>query len=170
MIFLQLTEQLALLKALLLQLNKEQFNKKIIYLGNASIGGHTRHIIELLQCVMNGYDNGIVDYVNRVRDLSLETNSLPAIKKLDQLIATIIQPDKQLLLVTDCNAEAKTNFAGTTFYREIIYNTEHTIHHLALIRVALREMELPVVDDNFGMAHSTTKFLAAQRTIQNVTV
>jgi hypothetical protein len=167
MIFLQLTEQLKSLKELLHQLDEEQYTKKITYLGNASIGGHTRHVIELLQCVTNGYKNCKVDYVNRVRDLSLETNVTVAIEELELLMEHIFQPDKQLLLVTDCDATGNDIPVSTTFYREIVYNAEHTIHHLALIRVALREMQLPIVDDHFGMAYSTIKFLSAQTSIQN---
>ena len=167
MIFLQLTEQLRSLKELLLQLDKEQYIKKITYLGNASIGGHTRHIIELLKCVTDGYQHCKVDYVNRVRDLSLETNVAIALEELDMLAENIFQPDKQLLLVTDCDATGKAIPVITTFYREIVYNAEHTIHHLALIRVALREMQLSVVDENFGMAYSTIKFLSSKNTIQN---
>jgi hypothetical protein len=162
MIFLQLTQQLKSLSNLLLQLTNEQYGKKIIYLGNASIGAHSRHIIELLQCVTHGYNRDIVDYVNRVRDLSLETDSNLAIKALNDITTHMIQPDKPLQLVTECDAFEKADPVTTTFYREIVYNTEHAIHHLALIRVALREMQLHIVDDNFGMAYSTIKFLAAQ--------
>ena len=72
MIFFQLTEQLKSLQYLLQVLTCQQYNHKSNYLGNASIGGHTRHIIELLQCVTNGYDGGIIDYINRKRNLTLE--------------------------------------------------------------------------------------------------
>jgi hypothetical protein len=42
----------------------------------------------------------------------------------------------------------------------MVYNTEHAIHHLALIKVALIEMQLQVIDENFGMAYSTIKYKA----------
>ena len=41
MIFIQMTEQLKSLSNLLLLLNDRQYNQKIVFLGNASIGGHT---------------------------------------------------------------------------------------------------------------------------------
>ena len=68
MIFIQITEQLKSLSNLLLLLNDRQYNQKIAFLGNASIGGHTRHIIELLKCVTDGYFSGTVDYLNRTRN------------------------------------------------------------------------------------------------------
>ena len=161
MIFEQLTHQLQSLSGLLDSLNDEQFSQKISHLGNASIGGHTRHIIELLQCVIKGYNNNEVDYVNRYRDFNLENNRCKALSAIADLEQQFQLPDKKMFLKTELTEAASTLPVGTTYYREIVYNTEHTIHHLALIKVALLEMKLQLVDDNFGMAYSTIKFKAA---------
>jgi hypothetical protein len=157
MIFIQLSEQLQSLTKLLLSLDNEQYNKKIEHLGNASIGGHTRHIIELLQCAINGYQSGEVDYVNRSRNILLETDRAFAQLTLRQLDDTVRLSDKELALIT----EQKSLNVTTTYFREIVYNTEHTIHHLALIKVAIIEMKLKIVDNNFGMAYSTIKYKAS---------
>ena len=66
MIFQQLSQQLLSLIVLLRSLSNEQYSRKIKHLGNASIGGHTRHIIELIQCVNKGYDSDTIDYLNRI--------------------------------------------------------------------------------------------------------
>jgi hypothetical protein len=157
MIFSLLTQQLQSLSALLLLLSNKQYDQKAAHLGNASIGGHTRHIIELLKCVLNGYEAGTVDYMNRQRNLLLETNRQMALQELDLLTSKITRADKPMYLITECNA-----VVCTTFYREVVYNAEHTVHHLALIKVALREMNLDITHDDFGMAPSTIKYLAAQ--------
>jgi hypothetical protein len=68
MIFQQLSQQLASLKNLIELLDHRQFTQKVEHLGNASIGGHTRHIIELLQCAIDGHHTGTVDYINRKRN------------------------------------------------------------------------------------------------------
>ena len=167
MIFIQMTEQLKSLSNLLLLLNDRQYNKKIVFLGNASIGGHTRHIIELLKCVTDGYNLGKVDYLNRVRDLSLETDKISATEQLTEMTDQVTKHDRQMRLVTETNEEGLMNVVETTYFREIVYNTEHAIHHLALIRVALREMKLDIVDDDFGMAYSTIKYVSTQDKIQN---
>ncbi len=167
MIFIQMTEQLKSLSNLLLLLNDRQYNKKIVFLGNASIGGHTRHIIELLKCVTDGYNLGKVDYLNRVRDLSLETDKISATAQLTEMTDQVTKHDRQMRLVTETNEEGLMNVVETTYFREIVYNTEHAIHHLALIRVALREMKLDIVDDDFGMAYSTIKYVSTQDKIQN---
>jgi len=167
MIFIQITEQLKSLSSLLLLLNDKQYNQKIAFLGNASIGGHTRHIIELLKCATDGYHIGTVDYLNRIRNLAIETDRSFAIHELSQMAEQIIQSDKQMNLVMECCEEITSNYVTTTYFREIVYNAEHTIHHLALIRVALREMKLEIVGEDFGMAYSTIKFLATQNKTQN---
>lgn len=167
MIFIQITEQLKSLSNLLLLLNDKQYNQKIAFLGNASIGGHTRHIIELLKCVTGGYNTGVVDYLNRVRDLAIERDKAFAMQELSLMAEQIIQSDKQMHLVVESCEEYATNYVTTTYFREIVYNAEHTIHHLALIRVALREMQLEIVGDDFGMAYSTIKYLATQNKTQN---
>ena len=162
-----MTEQLKSLTNLLLLLNDRQYNQKILFLGNASIGGHTRHIVELLKCVTDGYNLGRVDYVNRVRNLSLETDKILAAQELTRMINIVTQPDKHMKLVTECEEGGLINIVRTTYFREIVYNTEHAIHHLALIRVALREMKLDIVGDEFGMAYSTIKYFSTQDKIKN---
>ncbi|MEO6669569.1 MAG: hypothetical protein ABIN36_08860 [Ferruginibacter sp.] len=163
MIFLQLSEQLKSLEELLLVLDDDQYNQKIDYLGNASIGGHSRHIIELLKCACNGYQYGVVDYFNRTRNLSIETDRSIAIHELCILKTKMVQADKQMGLITDCDEKSFGNIVNTTYFREIVYNTEHTIHHLALIKVALREMKLELAGGDFGLAYSTAKYHATNK-------
>jgi hypothetical protein len=160
MIFIQLTQQMQALQQLLALLSNTQYTHTIHHLGKASIGGHTRHVIELLQCAVNGYNTGEVDYVNRKRNLALENDKLLAIQQLQQLQAEMMVPDKLLNMVVNEAGNATTTTVSTTYFREIVYNTEHAIHHLALIKVALIEMQLPIVDDNFGMAYSTITYKA----------
>jgi len=49
MIFKQLIQQLDSLHQLLDHLSEEQYTQRITHLGNSTIGGHTRHVIEVLQ-------------------------------------------------------------------------------------------------------------------------
>lgn len=160
MIFEQLYQQLKALGELITQLNDQQYTHKIAHLGKASIGGHTRHIIELLHCAISGYDSGKVDYINRKRNLALEIDRVLALQTIQAIGSKIKKGDKRLSLAVDEVAGSISSDVITTYYREVVYNTEHTIHHLALIKVALLEMDLDLVDENFGMAYSTLKFKA----------
>jgi hypothetical protein len=161
MIFLQLNQQLQSLSNLLTALSNEQYIHRIEHLGNASIGGHTRHIIELLQCALDGYQTGTVDYVNRKRDLRLQEDKKIAQNIIEAILVNVKNPDKKLEMLVEEIEDAISDTVTTTFFREIVYNTEHTIHHLALIKVALIEMQLNLVGQDFGMAYSTLKFKAA---------
>ncbi|GGD79663.1 hypothetical protein GCM10011514_49560 [Emticicia aquatilis] len=158
MIFLQLSAQLNSLSQLLSKLTNEQYSNKIEHLANSSIGSHTRHIVELVKCLVDGYQKNEIDYINRSRNLSLETDKIQAQNALMQLDSSIRLADKQLRVIVEESVGNEKQEVFTTFYREIIYNTEHTIHHLALIRVALIEMKLDLVDANFGIANSTIKY------------
>jgi hypothetical protein len=161
--FIQLIEQLQSLSNLLNILDDNQYTRNNRLLGNASIGGHTRHIIELLKCAVDGYSTGKVDYINRSRNLSLESERITAMRELENLKSLIIKADRELKLAVE--SQAPPVYVSTTFSREIVYNTEHTIHHLALIRVALREMNLDIVGDVSGGLNNKISLRASIRIV-----
>ncbi len=159
MILFQLTQQLKALYDLIWSLRQEHYVHQIEHLGNASIGAHTRHIIELLQCSIHGYNTGIVNYENRFRDFELEKNKEFAMACLLQLRHDIIKPDKMVQIFTVQAAdEIEFTPVMSSYFRELIYNTEHAIHHMALIKVALIELKINNVNEHFGMAYSTIRF------------
>lgn len=162
MVIKQMSEQLTLPGNLLVLLNDEPYNRKITTLGNASIGAHTRHIIEILKCAADGYDTETIDYLNRERNLLMEIDRHFAMRELRLVANRFTRADKQMNLATDSVATGIPNYVTTTYFREIVYNTEHAFHHLALIRVALRVMKLSITGDDFGMACSTIKYIESQ--------
>ena len=162
MIFKQLTQQLESLRSLIYSLSDVQYTINISHLTNTSIGAHTRHIIELLKCAIDGYTDGEIDYINRKRNLSLETDRALAIGTLQELENDITKADKSLLMVTEKSDNIFEIIVTTTYFREIVYNTEHAIHHLALIKVGLIELNLNMVSPEFGMAYSTIKYKTEQ--------
>ncbi|MBI5373504.1 MAG: DinB family protein [Sphingobacteriales bacterium] len=155
MISIQLAKQLGYLQRLLLQLSGEQYTKPVRHLDQSTVGGHSRHIIEILQCVLKGYEPGRVDYIRRTRDLRLETSRETALQAIDELVQAAARPDKTLSLVVAAQTGGAYGEITTTYNREMAYVLEHTIHHLALIKVALVEMNLNLVNNEFGVAYST---------------
>jgi len=152
MIFSQVSEQFGHLKNVLQRLTEKQYTQPAHHLGGATVGGHTRHILELFQCAAKGRETGTVDYENRERDLALERNKDAALELLLQLETKVKKEDKPLHL------RHAGDLVPTSYIREVVYNIEHTIHHLALIKVALIEMNESPVDENFGMAYSTIQY------------
>ncbi len=144
---------------LLSLLTEQEYTTKSTLLNGSTIGGHTRHIIELYQCLLNGYTTGKVNYEKRKRDLAIETNNKIAIELLAGIINAINKENKHLQLegsfTTSTNEEMDVS---TNYYREVIYNLEHTIHHMALIRVGINELGNIDLPKDFGVAPSTIKY------------
>ncbi len=125
-------------------------------LSNASIGEHTRHIIEMFQCLENQYENGIVNYDNRKRDHLIQTNSSFANECIAAILNQIEKPNKNLQLQQVVDEEML--LIETNYHRELLYNLEHCIHHQALIKVAITQNATIAVDENFGVARSTIEY------------
>ncbi|MBK7681684.1 MAG: hypothetical protein IPJ26_04010 [Bacteroidetes bacterium] len=78
----QVLEQLI---ELINKLDNEQFARPLPLLSGNTIGKHIRHIIELYDQLLMGYDSGIINYDDRKRDLRTETETNYAIDKLKQI-------------------------------------------------------------------------------------
>ena len=67
-------------------------------------------------------------------------------------------PDKALMLEANYDEHSgESFFIPTNYQREALYNLEHTIHHMALIRVGINEVSTLQVPQEFGVAASTIK-------------
>lgn len=150
------------LQLLLKGLTGEQYTTKLDVLNGSSIGQHIRHILEFYQCLLIAKHEKEVNYDERRRDLNLESNILFASTTIDGIISEIdeISCDFALSFVANysINENAKPIVIHTSFYRELAYNLEHSVHHQALIKVAILEMKLTgLVRPDFGYAPSTIR-------------
>ncbi|HWB27325.1 MAG TPA: hypothetical protein VG738_17745 [Chitinophagaceae bacterium] len=151
-IFVQLSESL---KAL----SPEEYVHPSRVLFNATIGQHVRHIIELFIELEKGYTSGVVNYENRKRDHRIETNKDFACELLHAIYASVERPDKYLLLEANYDEDSKEMLTiQSNYYREVVYNLEHTVHHMALIRVGINEVSNLQLPEGFGVASSTIKY------------
>ena len=132
------------------------YNNPCGALSNATIGQHSRHIIELYQCLLAGYDTGVINYDDRERN-SLYENEMPAaIAVIKEIQVKLNKPDKK---VTVCTEFTDTSVSiESNYYREVMYNLEHCIHHQALIKVALLSIKGLKIADGFGVAPSTLQY------------
>ena len=144
------------LKDLLHQLSDKEYTLPILYLGNSSIGEHTRHIIELFQCLLESYKDSKLNYDSRNRDKKIESDTAFAIQSIDAIMTSIERANKNIVLeqfISENHISIETNY-----FRELVYNLEHCIHHQALIKVAIYQMENIKVNENFGIAPSTQEY------------
>ena len=141
------------------QLTNEQYQQPGKALSNATIGQHVRHILELYTCLYTGYQTGIVNYDNRQRDTRIEQDKNFAADLIQEIIINLQKPDKDLILEASYEMEGGTMVqVATNYFREIMYNLEHTVHHMALIRIGLKEVSMVNIPEGFGVAASTIKF------------
>ena len=141
------------------QLTPEEYTKPCINLSGNTIGQHVRHIIELFQCLEAGYYSGIINYENRKRDIIIETNKDLSWAILEEIQNKLNKPNRQLELEASYE-EFVPNLTRlqTNYLREIAYNLEHAIHHMALIRIGINEITDLQLPETFGVAGSTIKY------------
>ncbi|HJS54890.1 MAG TPA: hypothetical protein VJ765_10110 [Chitinophagaceae bacterium] len=151
-VFVQLSETLN-------QLSNEEYVRPSNILLNATIGQHVRHIIELFQCLEKGYDEGVVNYEKRKRDHQIEIDKELASSLLKEIYQNIGRTNKDIILeAEDYNDTMQIVSIPSNYYRELAYNLEHTIHHMALIRVGVNEVSPIMLPEEFGVAYSTVKY------------
>ena len=153
---------LSQLSKVLNKLTEEEYSRSIEILSGATIGQHIRHTLEFYTCLQEGTLIGVVNYDKRNRDLELETIPDHANNVLQSLFRFIDEiNDERIELEVNYNLhEDQIQRVPSNIDRELCYNIEHAIHHMALIKIGLRvispEIQLP---EGFGVAVSTLRYL-----------
>lgn len=144
------------LTSLLDQLSDKDYAKSCEALSNATIGEHVRHILEMFKCLENGYESGILNYDNRERNIRLQTETEFAKEFITEIKMGLKSENKIIYLeqlIDGLGIRIQSNY-----YRELLYNLEHCIHHQALIKVAVLHLEDISVNEDFGVARSTIEY------------
>jgi predicted ABC-class ATPase len=141
---------------LLQQLSDKDYTNQCKALSNATIGEHTRHIIEMFQCLENNYDTGLVNYDKRARNILIQTSTEFAVESLNTVQDNLDKENKVIQLQQIIDGEEI--IIDSNYFRELLYNLEHCIHHQALIKVAIHDCEDVQIDANFGVARSTIEY------------
>lgn len=144
------------LSDLLSQFSDNDYTNPCFGLSNATVGEHTRHIIEMFQCLENQYEIGIVNYDKRKRDYQIQTDVAFAKDTIITILSQLEKPNKNLQLQQIVDGEEL--LIDSNYNRELLYNLEHCIHHQALIKVAILQMDHIQIDKNFGVARSTIEY------------
>lgn len=138
------------------QLNFDEYTQKINLLSKSTIGEHTRHIIELFEQLLSGYETENINYDTRKRDIRIQENIDIATERIANIIQQLERNDKQLLLTTLYNNQEMS--IESNYFRELMYNIEHCIHHQAFIKIGLLHFGKTEIAENLGVAKSTIEY------------
>ncbi len=142
-------------KHFLEQINTEQYNQSISLMSDSTIGQHTRHFIEFYQCLITQANTRKINYCLRKRDITIEQSPEAALAAINIILRDFNALDFERSVLLSSSKEGIYEIRSTVS-RELYYNLEHCIHHLALIRVAINiiapNIRLP---EHFGIAPST---------------
>ncbi len=155
------------IKGLLIQMQESDFIQPVDMLGRNSIGKHVRHILEFFNILADTAESGVVNYDKREHNVQLESNLRLAITNVEMLLKKIntLPNDRKLILEVCYGNDNDQNLTiRSNIERELAYNIEHAIHHMAIIKIALLT-QFPEIqpDKNFGTAFSTIRFRNAQQ-------
>ena len=153
---------LSQLDGLIQKLSNEQFARPIKILQNVSIGSHVRHILEFYICLCEALESRELDYDLRKRDRTLETSTEKCMSTISKIIKEVEEYDTDfpIKLHADYSISEENGkmMVESTFYRELLYNVEHIVHHLAIIRIGATSMQPFIkIDENMGVAASTLR-------------
>ena len=145
------------------EISPEVYSMPQELLFEASIGQHTRHFIEFYQCLLDqtAGEGSVVNYALRTRDQRIEEDPAFAAQQIEDICTRLhaLKENFSCALVCDDHIDERIGLTvPTNLERELIYNIEHTIHHLAIIKIGLNavapDITLPA---HFGVAPSTIR-------------
>ncbi len=147
------------LSEVVLQLKDDDYALPLDIYSGSTIGQHTRHVLCFFDCFLQGCLTGKVCFDNRERKITIEQNvqiACDEIKRISQLLTTV-KEDKNITLQSI--ADGIVTNVSSTVLRELLYVLEHTVHHLAIIKIgALHHFSYVHFPQNFGVAQSTIDY------------
>lgn len=155
------TNILSQLTNLIEQLNESDFVKPCASLGNSSIGQHIRHTLEFFICFETGHASGVINYDKRAHDKLIESDkyiALAVIVRIREFVASLNGETPLKLEVGYDLASEDFTAIQTTTTRELVYNIEHAVHHMAIMKIGIREIAPAInLPYDFGVAASTLR-------------
>ncbi len=148
----------------LVHIQPSLYSEKQELLLGASIGEHTRHFIEFFQCLLDQIQGSpsVINYALRQRDYGIEQDPMHAATQVRQLQKQLNALKENQSCLINCGehlSAASSYLTETNLERELLYNIDHTIHHLAIIKIGLLaknpQFDLPPY---FGYMPSTIQY------------
>lgn len=154
---------LSQLEQLLQDIGKLRYTQPLELLEGHSIGQHVRHLLEFYQCLIDGLPGKTVNYAGRSRASVPETDPGYALSMVQEIKSALVASDSTDLIEVVADYPHQQLKCLSSLGRELMFAFDHAIHHLAIIRVAVRhywpEYSIP---DHLGLAPSTVRHKTAQ--------
>lgn len=145
------------------QISEKDFTTPSPALGGVTIGQHLRHTLEFFICLEEGFEIGCVNYDKRRHDKRMETDKHLALQTIASIRSFVERQNENAPLKLEVGYNPDNDVTvtiDTNFYRELVYNIEHMVHHMAIMKIGIREVagyvQLP---PHFGVAVSTVRYL-----------
>lgn len=143
------------------QMDETEFTSPSKTLSGSSIGQHLRHTLEFFLCLEQGLSSGVINYDKRAHDKTIETDkevALAVIKRMHSFVGHQMN-DKPLVLEASYNSSEDIASVKTSYFRELTYNIEHAVHHMAIMKIGISEVASHVqLPADFGVAASTIRY------------
>jgi uncharacterized damage-inducible protein DinB len=145
------------------QISQKDFTAPSPALGGVTIGQHLRHTLEFFICLEEGFASRCVNYDKRRHDKAIESDKQLALQTIAS-IRSFVERQKEnapLKLEVGYNPDNDACVTiDTNFYRELVYNIEHMVHHMAIMKIGIREVAGYVhLPPHFGVAVSTVRYI-----------
>lgn len=148
----------ASIENLILQLTQREYSMPLLILSQSSISQHIRHILEFYHEFLVGMQRKEIDFDLRKRSKLLEVDreyTLKFIASLQNQFQIGIEDFPLSVRVSTHEKEIRPTL-NTSSFRELSYCNEHSIHHMAFIKIALTHSFPHItVPEGFGIAYST---------------
>lgn len=145
-------------------LTDDDFQRPVKALSYATVGQHLRHTLEFFICFEQGTQSGVINYDRRSHDKEIETNRMVAAQTITRIMSFVAELSENQPLTLevgyDIDDEQFESLQSTTT-RELVYNIEHAVHHMAIMKIGINEIAPYIkLPEGFGIAASTMRHKA----------
>jgi len=146
---------------------KDDFSRPLEELSGSTFGQHVRHTLEFFICLFDARNEKVVNYDQRKHDKLIETDKKLARSVISSINKFLDENTEDFEIVFEANytdKDGKDDQMKSSFNRELAYNIEHAIHHMALMKVAVNQsLHYISLPENFGVASSTVRYRSGQQ-------
>lgn len=147
------------------QLTDVEFVTPSEILSGSSVGQHLRHTLEFFICLEHGLSAGVINYDKRGHDKLIESDRDLALEVINRIQSFVDKQIADRALTLEANYDTGLGIVSvnTSYFRELTYNIEHAVHHMAIVKIGIHEVADHVsLPADFGVAASTIRYREEQ--------